>query len=210
MNIINWADIVAECGNYKAAFVATFHKYEGMPTDERDGRGAVRVTRQSFADHMGIPERTFRRWVREADGSAESAELRAIEGKAGTLRSAKNMAKKDPGALVDAIEAAGPTAVDQVFYDLKLRRAGQGPLPKKPTKADAKAKKAKSAAVADAAVSGILTSLLQTIPAQLDEIIDDVEGAIAKSTMSAELLEKIEEAAQRLLNTVQAGKVFVS
>jgi hypothetical protein len=59
-------------------------------------------------------------------------------------------------------------------------------------------------------VAPINQSLLQIIPAQLEEIAEEVEGAIAKNMMSSQLLESIEEAAQRLLNTVQAGKVFVS
>jgi transposase-like protein len=209
MNIINWKTIVAECGGYKAAFVATFRKYEGMPTDETsDGGRTIKVTVRSFAEHNGIAENTFRTWVKRAS-STDSVDERQARTTASHANVAKNMAKKSPSALVDAIELAGPTAVDQVFHDLKQRRAGHGPS-KRTNKADAKGKRAKSAAVADAAVAPINQSLLQIIPAQLEEIAEEVEGAIAKNMMSSQLLESIEEAAQRLLNTVQAGKVFVS
>jgi hypothetical protein len=209
MNIINWADIVAECGDYKAAFVATFRKYEGMPTNERDGRGVVKVTQKTFAEHMGVPVKTFQRWVKLHDGLAESAKLRAAEGKAGTLRSAKNMAKKDPSALVDAIEMAGPTAADQIFHDLKLRRMGRPPLAR-PTKAEIKGQRARSAEIADKFVAPIKRALVEVIPHQLDEISEEVQEAIAQRAVTEATLTAIEEAAQRLLNTVQAGKVFVA
>lgn len=61
---VTWERITSECGDFRAGFVATFRKYEGQTTDERDGRNLpVKVTVTSFARHMGIAEATFRWWV---------------------------------------------------------------------------------------------------------------------------------------------------
>jgi hypothetical protein len=65
--MISWSEIEAECGDYRAGFVAIFRKYEGQPTDEKDEQGrTVKVTRTAFARHMGIPETTFRGWTKSA------------------------------------------------------------------------------------------------------------------------------------------------
>lgn len=64
MSSITWSQIETECGNFRDGFVATFRKYQGQDTDERDPRGViVKVTMGSFARHMGISPRTFERWV---------------------------------------------------------------------------------------------------------------------------------------------------
>jgi hypothetical protein len=34
---IKWSEIEAECGDYRAGFVATFRKYEGKPTHRSPG-----------------------------------------------------------------------------------------------------------------------------------------------------------------------------
>lgn len=61
---ISWSQIEAECGDYRAGFVATFRKYEGRDTDEIAGNGQiVKVTVASFARHIGVAETTFRRWL---------------------------------------------------------------------------------------------------------------------------------------------------
>lgn len=63
--MIAWADIEAECGNYREGFVAVFRRYEGQATDEKDAQGrTVKVTVTSFARHMRIPPETFRGWVK--------------------------------------------------------------------------------------------------------------------------------------------------
>lgn len=61
---IKWSEIEAECGDFRAGFVATFRKYEGLPTDEKDARGrTIKVTAASFARHVGVNDDTFRRWI---------------------------------------------------------------------------------------------------------------------------------------------------
>lgn len=61
---VKWSEIEAECGDFRAGFVATFRKYKDQPTDERDANGiTVKVTQTSFARHMGIPKTTFEQWL---------------------------------------------------------------------------------------------------------------------------------------------------
>lgn len=62
---VSWSQIKAECGDFRAGFVRTYRKYQGKPTDERDGQNrVVKVSMASFARHMGIAESTFHEWVR--------------------------------------------------------------------------------------------------------------------------------------------------
>jgi len=65
MGNVSWSQIESECGNFREGFVATFRKYEGQDTDERDASNRiVKVTVRSFARHTAIPESTFQDWVR--------------------------------------------------------------------------------------------------------------------------------------------------
>jgi hypothetical protein len=59
----SWQTMEAEVDALCAHYVTTFRKYEGMETDETDDGRVVKVTQQSFARHMGIPQATFRRWL---------------------------------------------------------------------------------------------------------------------------------------------------
>jgi hypothetical protein len=124
--MISWNDIAAECGNYKSGFVAVFRKYEGQSTDEHDAYGrVVKVTQASFARHIGIDPSTFGRWVKqEMGGTLQSISGREERTAASHANVIKNMARKNPAALLDAIESAGVGASDQVFHEHKLRRAG--------------------------------------------------------------------------------------
>src|SRR3954463_9801011 len=123
--MIRWSEIVAECGNYKSGFVAVFKSHKDKETDERDPQGRpLKVSINSFADHMGIPRETFKRWVK-ADAGGPSWSDRAPERTAvAHANVAKNLARRGPTSLVDAIEEAGPQAMDDVHHELKLRRAG--------------------------------------------------------------------------------------
>jgi hypothetical protein len=69
--MISWSDIEAECCGFREGLVATFRKYEGMETDERDAANrVVKVTMASFARHMGVAEGTFNDWVSREMGRA--------------------------------------------------------------------------------------------------------------------------------------------
>lgn len=121
--MITWNEIAAECTAFRSGLVAVFKRYEGEPTDERDASGrVVKVTATSFAAHMGIAKRTFHNWVqREVSAKAAPTSPSQI---ARDANGVKRMARENPAALLDAIEAAGPSASDQVFHEHKLRRAG--------------------------------------------------------------------------------------
>jgi len=65
--MVSWAEIEAACGGYREGFVSVFRRYEGQPTDEKDAKNrTVKVTAASFSRHAGIPERTFRDWLKTA------------------------------------------------------------------------------------------------------------------------------------------------
>lgn len=101
MTEIRWVDIEAECGDFRAGFVATFKKYEGQPTDEKDKAGRrVKVQVASFARHVGIPERTFRDWVEQNGGDRRD--------RAGQdLRRARSSIKRmSPAELIEIAEEA--------------------------------------------------------------------------------------------------------
>jgi hypothetical protein len=116
---IRWTDILAECGNYRNGFVAIFRKYEGQPTDEKDGQGrTVKVTARSFALHNGIHEDTFRRWIKS------STRRDLPRSKNDLTRDVTRAARHEPEAVVDGIASAPKPTQDRIYHDLKLRRAG--------------------------------------------------------------------------------------
>lgn len=105
MEPIRWADIEAECGGYRAGFVAVFRKYEGRPTDKKDGQGrTVKVTQRSFAEHFGISSSSFARWVRQTSHAGTPGDYR--EGKPGKTRTgqiARQAVKSDKVAIEDKV-----------------------------------------------------------------------------------------------------------
>ena len=117
MKTIKWSEIIAQCGNYREGFVAIFRQYEGQATDEKDGAGrVVKVTMNSFAEHMSIPSATFRRWVINSTGDQRRGDERD--------RVAEGIKRTAPDAVVAGIMAAPPAVQDQIFHNLKLERAG--------------------------------------------------------------------------------------
>jgi transposase-like protein len=124
-DIVSWAEIDGKCGSYKENFVAVYREYQGRLTDEigEDGR-RVKVTQKSFARHLGIGETTFSEWIRRFDGAAARTFPDRDKHSTRETRAAKTLAKEDPHALAKAIEEAGPQAMDNVYDELKLRRAG--------------------------------------------------------------------------------------
>ncbi len=57
---LTWADIEADVSDYREGFVYVFTRYKGVKVE------GVRLTMKAFAEHFGIAERTFRRWVQES------------------------------------------------------------------------------------------------------------------------------------------------
>jgi hypothetical protein len=97
--MVTWDQITAECDGYRAGFVAVFRKYEGEPTDEKDGQGrTIKVTAASFARHNGIGERSFQRWVKEAGATASSR-----QGPARTGQMARQAVKSEKVPVQDKV-----------------------------------------------------------------------------------------------------------
>jgi hypothetical protein len=203
---ISWHQIVAECGNYKSGFVAVFRKYEGVTTDEVTAQGhVVKVTKGSFADHMGIPRNTFQGWVRRAeDTEFVSSNARQARTAASHASVAKNMARSKPSDLVDAIQAAGVGAEDQVYHELRQRRAGVD---------TSKAGRKASAAAADVMVQPFRSMLRKieadTILPYLAALKDTIEEGIADGTLTEHKLDAIRQDLLALADLCEAGKVFV-
>lgn len=204
---VKWKEIEAEADGYKAGFVSLYQKYEGMPTDKVVRGKVVMVTERSFADHFGIDPETFRRWVKVATDAAYSTpEAKAARTAASHASVVKNMARTSARDLASSILKAGPAAADQVYHELRQQRAGVDTTPANRKAAEAKTNEV-GAAMIKAAVHNVKCI---TIAPAIDEMNEDVEEAISTGTVSVEVLEAIEQAAKRLLNTVVAGKVFVS
>ena len=209
MKVVKWADIIAECGTYKAGFVATFQKYEGMPTDAVVRGKVVMVTQKSFADRNGIDRATFMRWVKTAtDAVYASKDAKQQRTAASHHRVAVNLARKSPHEIADAIEEAGPKALDAVIGQLQQRQVGVKKQPM--TTADRKAREAQIDRATDGIKVASLDMTVTTMAAMLDEMHDDLTSAISKGIVKSKALEAIEKAAKRLYETAAAGKVFVS
>ena len=130
---VQWSQIEAECGDFREGFVAIFRKYEGFPTDENDERGrTVKVTQASFARHVGVPENTFRDWVKTtmSGGQVHDPEARRRAQRSEVRAAVRN----DPGMVVEAVTEAPVETQDQIFETLRERRAVElervhGPAP---------------------------------------------------------------------------------
>jgi hypothetical protein len=121
MNMISWSQIEAECGNYREGFVATFRKYEGQDTDERDARGlVVKVTVASFARHVGINERTFRLWVGTVKNTAISPEQRTSMNASGARKQARQLPPTEKAKLAAEL-LDEPDVADQVVDNPQTR-----------------------------------------------------------------------------------------
>lgn len=109
---ITWSEIEAEAGGYREGFVAIYKKYEGLETDERDGRGAVvKVTKSSFATHMGIAERTFCRWVTNVEQGNVATMAKNAPG--GGIKASIEKATAEATAKAEAKAAAALQAEKQ-------------------------------------------------------------------------------------------------
>jgi hypothetical protein len=123
--MIKWSDIETECGDYRAGFVATFRKYEAQPTDEKDAQGRpVKVTMASFARHMGVSQRTFYDWVRNAVHTppAYSKTADGID-----ERKAKSLVRNKPQMIVEAVSELPEESQREIVRQLhqkQLERAG--------------------------------------------------------------------------------------
>lgn len=155
--MIRWTEIEAECDGYREGFVAIFRKYEGQPTDEKDAQGrTVKVSQSSFARHAGIPESTFKDWVKQAGGarppvprrdSQYAADGRRIAENASPETKAKLAAElvKDPeivGAVAEALSQS-PAGRDEMETALARREEHAAEWTEKVSRARANQKQAR-------------------------------------------------------------------
>ena len=79
INYVRWADIIAECDNYRDGYVAVFRKYEGQSTDERDASNRiVKVTMTSFAERVRVPRQTFNDWVKVVTAASATSAVTMV------------------------------------------------------------------------------------------------------------------------------------
>jgi len=205
--MVAWCDIIAECGNYKTGFVATFRRYEGEPTDERDARGrVVKVTRTSFAEHMGIPVNTFHRWVQYVTVTESvSQEARQARTAVSHANVVKNMAKNDPRAFADAVLSAGTSASDQAFHELKLRRAGVDT-----SRANKKAAEAGAHAIAEPFRKLVASTNVTLCIAALKDATESLEKALTEDVITGEVMAEVEAALEAFQFVLTEARFRVS
>jgi hypothetical protein len=79
---IKWSDIKEQYEGLEVGFrervVALFRKYEGQDTDEKVRGKVVLVSQRSFAEHMGIAQRTFSNWCGLANTAQPDSEPAAL------------------------------------------------------------------------------------------------------------------------------------
>lgn len=208
MTNIQWSQIEAECGDYRAGFVATFRKYEGMETDERDGSNRiVKVTVATFASHTGIPETTFRRWL------GLMQEVDAARG--GHLGSARRFAEKLPAAekaklaaeLLDDEEVEQEPVVQRATERVAQRSAARrfDPELREMRQRGADPDEEPEPFPADLVVEA------SRIAAHCDGIVRDVTRLLdrAEPDQRPALVERIEPRAMRILQALGVGTVIV-
>ena len=161
---ITWKEIEAECGGYRAGFVAAFRKHEGQRTDEVDAQGRmVKVTAKSFSRHVGVENTTFRRWLGEKqhDRGASPGQTRSGQMGRQIAKSPKVTVEDKVGMLKDLVS------------DKKVLRAFREERAPKVSEADAKA--------ASAVVGAFSHQLSQAavglaVPAWLDWLKEITDG----------------------------------
>jgi transposase-like protein len=126
---ITWSEIEAEAQGFRQGLVALFRKYEGQPTDEKDGNGrTVRVTAAAFARHLGIEDSTFRRWVKAQDRHAGDGGRSAISRTQSQLtHDVRRAARQAPQAIVEAVSELPAETQHEIVRELhrkQLERAG--------------------------------------------------------------------------------------
>ena len=186
---INWADIMAECGNYRDGFVAIFKRYEGQLTDEKDSQNrTIKVTAKSFAEHVGVDPRTFQRWVKKSE-----MERRAVapppRSKNDLTRDVQRAARHEPDAVVDGILAAPESTQEAIFDELKLRRAGVDT-----SKANRKAAHANAHQAAQPHISAIARTQIVLCISALHDAADCLRQAKAEGVIDEEALSQIRTA----------------
>jgi hypothetical protein len=125
---VKWSEIEAECGDYRAGFIATFRKYEGKPTDEKDGQGrTVKVTGSSFARHMGIPVSTFQDWVNDEQHGGDRRPAQDMRRARSSVKRMNDEEKATLAAeIVEELDESERLAIAQVAMTPAMRDEERG------------------------------------------------------------------------------------
>jgi hypothetical protein len=133
-NPVTWAEIEAEAEGaqqgYRERLVEIFRRHEGQTTDEKDAQGrVVKVTIASFARHVGVPVRTFDRWVKDVRQTV-TAEQRGQADHAAVRLATSRMASTDKAKLAvelaqdpDVAEEVSRSLVDNPDTEATVKRA---------------------------------------------------------------------------------------
>lgn len=218
---ISWAEIESECGDYRAGFVATFRRYEGQVTDEKDAQGrAVKVTVSSFARHMGIARATFQEWVAREQGAGARRPASVDR----DTRGAKNvLGKGDSATIRNLLDDLPPEAVERIASE--AARVQQDPRyraardeydrkeeAKSPEQRDREHREAER--FADSISQKMLKAFGSLTAANLVEAIDeataDYRQLIEDQALTDEMLAAIDERLQLLLTEHEVARGVVS
>ena len=175
---------------HRDGFVAVFRQYEGMPTDERTLQGrVVKVTITSFAEHIGIPTETFRRWVKAVASAVTTPQPRSTDALG---RDVKRAATAAPSSVVSGIMAAPAAVQDEIFHELKLRRAGIDTSPAARKASNAHAHEA-VAPFRSAIAAGHVTLCVQALRDALDSLNEAAEAGVLNDETMGEIVAAFEE-----------------
>ncbi len=192
MDTITWDQITAECDGYRAGFVAVFRKYEGQPTDEKDGAGrVVKVTSDAFARHVGIPRSTFQQWVRSRPTTARPT------GPARTGQMARQAVKSETVPVEDKVGM-----LSDLMSDPKVIRAYREQRAPKVTEADAKAASAMAKALTDPIARG--ASKLQ-VPMWLDQL-RTIREVLSEYEFDEDEVSQLDRAVQKVADEILVQK----
>lgn len=156
--VVRWSTIEAECDGFRSGFVAVFHKYEGMPTDKSDAHGRpVKVTRRSFAEHVGVSESAFGRWVKKNPSGRPAS---AAKGPARSGQVGRQIAKSPTVSTDDKVGM-----LTDLLSDKKVLRQYREQRAPNVSESDAKAAQAIAKAITDPIAKATLPL---TVPMWLD------------------------------------------
>jgi hypothetical protein len=202
MNVISWSAIDLECGNYKDGFVAVFRKYESMPTDQKDASGrTIKVTVTSFTRHFGLDANAFRRWVR--DGAAAPRPPHVQERQ--IRDTARSVVRRRPDAVVDAIMEAPTSRQDEIYHELKLRRAGVDT-----SEANRKASVAKAHQQVEPIRRALASTELPLCIGALQEAKEHLQNMITQGALDDDAMAKITAAHEAFAFTLAEARFSVS
>lgn len=186
---IPWSLIESEVdrGGFRSGFVAVFRKYEGQPTDEKDGANRpVKVTMASFARHFGIEKSVFHRWVQK-DAGAAGAPSRAPA--VADRYKAESLVRTKPDTVIEAIMSASEGTQDKIFHELKLRRDGEDRSP-----ANRKAAQARVHEAMQPVREAFARTAVELCILGLKDATEQLIEAAAEGTITEEAMGRIDKA----------------